>query len=73
MVCLLKPKKKALQPVLGLRRPRPTAFNGYIAISHEFIKKVLFYYSKVWRSNYIKVCMGTSWRALWTNTSSLAI
>ena len=32
---------------LALRRFRPTVFRGYVAISHKFIKKVLFHYSDV--------------------------
>ena len=38
-----------VQRVLGLRRSRRTAFRGYVAISHKFIKKFLFRHSNVRR------------------------
>lgn len=35
--------------VLGWRRPQPTVFRGYVAISHTCIEKVLFQYFEVRR------------------------
>lgn len=37
----------AVQETLRLFRPRPTTFQGYVAISHRFIEKVLFLYSDI--------------------------